>query len=101
MRRQLDESNSERTSSRSWIVVLYCLSNAKAGEAAQRLVKANRKGCSTPCRLNPQTLLSAFLATHRCAANSASGAYSRANPALQRLDHRPDHAVQRGKARRA
>lgn len=43
MRRQWDESNSERTSSRSWIVVLYCLSNAK-GEAAQRLVKANRKG---------------------------------------------------------
>src|SRR4026209_1784687 len=71
MRLQWDESSCERTSSRSWIVVLYCLSNAKAGEAAQRLVKANRKGCSTPCRLNPQTLLSAFLATHRCAANWA------------------------------
>ena len=39
-----DESNSERTHSRSWIVALYCLTGAGAGEAAQRQVKAYRKG---------------------------------------------------------
>src|SRR4029450_6358597 len=56
-----DESNSERTHSRSWIVVLYCLTGAGAGEAAQRQVKAYRKGPSTPFPLNPQTLFSALL----------------------------------------
>ena len=70
--------NSERTRTTHWFVALYSVA-VESGDEAERTY---RKGASTPCRLNPQTLLSAFFGHAHFAANPAQGAHLRANTAL-------------------